>query len=148
MAFDAASLLHALFPEQSLAGAPAEPREAKQPPPPAPSPSMPLRPASRLPGALLPPAPTVPEWVAVWKRAPQMTLPPKPCYWCRCPVFAKGIRGAYLCANCYPVLFPEYVEMFVEVVPTGDGPQVVRLAPCQVQDRIAACRRKRNPDCR
>lgn len=148
MAFDAASLLHDLFPEEPAARAPAEPREAKQPPPPAPSPPLPLRPASRLPGALLPPAPTVPEWVAMWKRAPQMTLPPKPCYWCGCSVFWKGVGGAFICANCHPVFFPGYVAMWVEVVPTGDGPQVVRLAECQVQRRIEACRRKRKPDCR
>lgn len=148
MAFDAASLLHDLFPEPPAARAPAEPEKAKRAPPPAPSPPPPTRPASRLPGALSPPAPTVPEWVAMWKRAPQVTLPPKPCYWCGCSVFAKGIRGAFICANCHPVFFPGYVEMWVEVVPTGEGPQVVRLAECQVQARIAACRRKRKPDSR
>jgi hypothetical protein len=148
MAFDAASLLSDLFPGHRPARAPAEPEEARRAPPPAPSPPPPTRPACRLPGALPPPAPTVPEWVAMWKRSPQMVLPPKPCYWCGCSVFAKGIGGAFICANCHPVFFPEHVEMFVEVMPTGDGPQVVNLASCQVQGRIEACRRKRKPDCR
>lgn len=129
MAFDAASLLHNLFPEQPPARAPAEPEEARQTATPAASPPAPARPANRLPGAL--PSPPLPEWLLRWKRAPEVTLPPKPCYWCGSPVFwlsnfGSGQEG-YKCGRCHPPYFPELVQMWLQVVPTEDGPQVVRL---------------------
>ena len=129
MAFDAASLLHNLFPEQPPARAPAEAEEARQAPPPAASPPAPARPANRLPGAL--PSLPLPEWLLRWKRAPEVTLPPKPCYWCGSPVFwlsnfGSGQEG-YKCGRCHPPYFPELVQMWLRVVPTEDGPQVVRL---------------------
>jgi hypothetical protein len=118
MAFDAASLLHDLFPEPP-------PERASPALPPAPSPSMPVRPANRLPGAL--PSMPLPEWLLRWKRAPEVTLPPKPCYWCGSPVFWLSTLGAYRCGRCHPPGFPGLAAMWLRVVPTGDGPQVVRL---------------------
>jgi hypothetical protein len=146
MAFDAASLLHELFPEQSPARAPAEPERARPAPPPAPGRQQPGRPANRLPGAL--PTPPLPEWIIQWKRAPQVTPPPKPCYWCGCSVFSRGFGGAFICGNCHPVFFPEDVAGWFEVVATADGPQVVRLAEGQVQRRIEACRKNQKPGSR
>lgn len=125
MAFDAASLLHDLFPEQPPVRAPAEPEEARQAPPPAPSPFEPRRPASRLRGAL--PSPPLPEWLLRWKRAPEVTLPPKPCWWCGSPFFWLSTLGAYRCGCCHPPGFPELAAMWLQVVPGDDGPQVVRL---------------------
>jgi hypothetical protein len=131
MAFDAASLLSDLFPGQPPARAPeapAEPEQARRAPPPAPSPLPPVRPANRLPGAL--PTPPLPEWLLAWKRAPELVPPPKPCWWCGSPVFwlsnFGGVEG-YKCGNCHPPSFPGTVQMWVRVVPTDDGPQVVRL---------------------
>jgi hypothetical protein len=128
MAFDAASLLSDLFPVQPPARAPAEPEEARQAPSPAPSPVLSVRPASRLPGAL--PTPPLPEWLLRWKRAPEVTPPPKPCWWCGRAVFWLsnfGGVGGYKCGHCHPPAFPGAVQMWVRVVPTDDGPQVVRL---------------------
>lgn len=141
MAFDAESLLHQLFPEPPPRRAPAEPEEARRSPPPAPSPSPPVRPRNRLAGAL--PSPPPEEWLPMWRKAPELTLPPKPCGWCGCPVFWKTCGGKYFCGNCRIVHFPEDVEMWVELVATEDGPQVVQLADCQVQSRLQAWRRKR-----
>ena len=128
MAFDAASLLHDLFPEQPPARAPAEPEEARRAPPPAPSPSPPRRFANRLPGAL--PTPPLSDWLLLWKRAPEATLPPKPCWWCGRAFFwlsnFGGVEG-YKCGLCHPPPFPYLVKMWVQVVATEDGPQVVRL---------------------
>lgn len=125
MAFDAASLLHNLFPEQPPLRAPAEPEEARQAPPPAASPPAPARPANRLPGAL--PTPPLSEWLLRWKRAPEVTMPPKPCYWCGSPVFWLSTLGAYRCGRCHPPALPGLAAMWLRVVPTEDGPQVVRL---------------------
>lgn len=129
MAFDAASLLSDLFPQQPPARAPAEPEEARRAPPPAASPPALTRPANRLPGAL--PSPPLPEWLLRWGKAPEVTLPPKPCYWCGSPVFwlsnfGRGQEG-YKCHRCHPPAFAEAVQMWVRVVTTEDGPQVVRL---------------------
>lgn len=129
MAFDAASLLHSLFPEPPAARAPAEPEEARRAPPAAPSPLQPRRPANRLAGAL--PTPPLPEWLLAWSKAPELTPPPKPCYWCGRSVFWLSNFGTsqegYKCGHCHPPSFPELVQMWVQVVPTEDGPQVVRL---------------------
>ena len=128
MAFDAASLLSDLFPEQPPARAPvpAAPAGAL---PPTPSPHAPPRPANRLPGALT--SPPLPEWLLRWKRAPEVTLPPEPCDWCGSPIFWLSNFGGpvegYKCGNCHPPAFPEVVQMWLRVVPTEDGPQVVRL---------------------
>lgn len=128
MAFDAASLLHSLFPEPPAARAPAEPEEARRAPPPAPSPLQPRRPANRLAVALS--TPPLPEWLLRWKLEPETTLPPKPCYWCGSPVFwlsnFGGVEG-YKCSRCHPPAFAWAVQMWVRVVPGEDGPQVVRL---------------------
>jgi hypothetical protein len=129
MAFDAVSLLHSLFPEPPAARAPVEPEEARRALPSAPSPIPPRRPANRLPGAL----PTLPlaEWLLAWSKAPEVTLPPKPCYWCGRSVFWLSNFGTsqegYKCGHCHPPSFPATVQMWVQVVPTEDGPQVVRL---------------------
>lgn len=125
MAFDAASLLHHLFPEPPPARAPAEPEEARHAPPPAASPPAPAHPANRLPGAL--PSPPLPEWLLRWKRAPEVTLPPKPCYWCGSPVFWLSTLGAYRCGRCHPPALPGLASVWLRVVATEDGPQVVRL---------------------
>lgn len=125
MAFDVASLLSDLFPEQPPVRAPAEPEEARQAPPPAASnPALP-RPANRLPEAL--PSPSLPEWLLLWRRAPEVTLPPNRCYWCSSPVFWLSTLGAYRCGNCHPPAYPGLVAMWLRVVPTEDGPQVVRI---------------------
>jgi hypothetical protein len=129
MAFDAASLLHSLFPEPPAARAPVEPQAARVAPPRAPSLPPQAHPANRLPGAL----PTLPlsEWLLAWKRAPELTPPPKPCYWCGRSVFWLSNFGTsqegYKCGHCHPPSFPATVQMWVQVVPTEDGPQVVRL---------------------
>jgi len=125
MAFDAASLLSELFPGQPPARAPAEPAQTRQPLPPTPSPFAPRRPANRLPGAL--PSPPLPEWLLRWSKAPEVTLPPKPCWWCSSPVFWLSTLGAYRCGRCHPPAYPGLAAMWVQVVPTEDGPQVVRL---------------------
>ena len=125
MAFDAASLLHDLFPEQPPARAPAGPEEAVRPPSPAPSSPPPARPANRLSGAL--PSLPLPEWLLLWRRAPEVTLPPKPCWWCGSPVFWLSTLGAYRCGNCHPPAFPGLAAMWLRVVPTEDGPQIVQL---------------------
>lgn len=125
MAFDAASLLHDLFPEQPPARAPAGPEEAVRPPSPAPSSPPPARPANRLSGAL--PSLPLPEWLLLWSRAPEVTLPPKPCWWCGSPVFWLSALGAYRCGKCHPPSFPGLAAMWLRVVPTEDGPQIVQL---------------------
>jgi hypothetical protein len=125
MAFDAASLLSDLFPGQQPARAPAEPEQPSPPSLPAASRPASPRPANRLPGAL--PSPPLPEWLLLWKRAPEVTLPPQPCYWCRSPVFWLSTLGAYRCGKCHPPGFPGLAAMWVRVVPTEDGPQVVRI---------------------
>jgi hypothetical protein len=125
MAFDVASLLSDLFPPPPPPRALGEPEEAKQTARPAPSPPAPPRPANRLRGAL--PSPPLPEWLLLWKRAPEVTLPPKPCYWCSSPVFWLSTLGAYRCGRCHPPAYPGLAAMWLQVVPTEQGPQVVRL---------------------
>jgi len=125
MAFDYAALMADLFPEQSPLRALGEPEEARQPPALAAEPSPPSRPANRLAGAL--PSPPLPEWLSRWKRAPEVTLPPKPCWWCSSPVFWLSTLGAYRCGRCHPPAYPGLAAMWLQVVPTEDGPQVVRL---------------------
>jgi len=129
MAFDAASLLQSLFPEPRAALPRAEPEAAGQSLFAALGPRQPPRPVNRLPGAL--PTPPLPEWLLAWKRAPELTPPPKPCYWCGSSVFWLSNFGTsqegYKCGHCHPPSFPELVQMWVQVVPTEDGPQVVRL---------------------
>ena len=125
MAFDAASLLSDLFPAAPPERAPAEPEEARPAPPLTASPPAPARPANRLPGAL--PSPPLPEWLLLWRRAPEVTLPPKPCWWCGSPVFWLSKLGAYRCGKCHPPAFPGLAAMWLRVVPTEDGPQIVQL---------------------
>jgi ribosomal protein S27AE len=125
MAFDYAALMADLFPEQSPPRALGEPEEARQPPAPALSPPAPVRPVNRLPGAL--PSPPLSEWLSRWKRAPEVTLPPKPCWWCGRAVFWLSTLGAYRCGRCHPPAYPGLAAMWLRVVPTEDGPQVVRL---------------------
>ena len=131
MAFDAASLLSDLFPEpppRKAPRSPAEPREARRLPAPAPASPAAVRPVNRLPGALQ--TPPLPEWLLRWKRAPEVTLPPKPCWWCGRAFFwlsnFGGVEG-YKCGLCHPPPYPDLVKMWVQVVATEDGPQVVRL---------------------
>jgi hypothetical protein len=121
MSFDAAELLAELF---KAVPPPAPPEPAGRPEP-APDAPAPARPAARLPGALpsLPPA----EWLSEWRRAPELTLPPKPCGWCGCSVFWLSTLGAYRCGRCHPPAYPALAAMWVQVVATEDGPQVVRL---------------------
>jgi hypothetical protein len=125
MAFDAASLLGDLFPGQQPARAPAEPEQPSPHSLPAASRPAPPRPANRLPGAL--PSPRLPEWLLLWKRAPEVTVPPQPCHWCRSPVFWLSTLGAYRCGNCHPPAYPGLAAMWLRVVPTEDGPQVVQI---------------------
>jgi hypothetical protein len=129
MAFDVASLLSDLFPEQSPPRALGEPEEAKQAPPPIQKTYSAPRPANRLPGAL--PTPPLAEWLLRWRRAPEVTPPPKPCWWCGSRVFWQSNFGStqegFKCGTCHPPAFPGSVQMWVRVVPTEDGPQVVRL---------------------
>lgn len=126
MAFDAASLLHDLFPEQPPARASAEPEMTRRVQSPAPSDPRPRRPANRLLGAL--PTPPLAEWLAAWRRSPQMVPPPKPCGWCGKSIFWTPIGGPpYICGNCHPPIPPSRAGEWVQVVPTEDGPQVVRL---------------------
>jgi hypothetical protein len=129
MAFDAASLLSDLFPEQPPArasAAPAEPKAARRAPPPAPTTKRPARPANRLPNAL----PTLPiaEWLSEWRRSPQIVPPPEPCWWCGGSLFWTPKGGPpFICGGCHPPMPPSRVGQWVQVVPTEDGPQVVRL---------------------
>lgn len=127
MAFSWKALMRDLFPEQPPAAAPTRPEQARQSPPPAARP--PARPANRLPGAL--PTPPLSEWLLAWKRAPEVTPPPKPCYWCGSETFWLSNFGAgregYKCGKCHPAPYPGLVSMWVRVVPTEDGPQVVKL---------------------
>jgi hypothetical protein len=125
MAFDAASLLSDLFPGPPPERAPAEPEQASLPSPAAASRSATPRPANRLAGAL--PSPPLTEWLLRWRRAPEVTLPPKPCYWCSSPVFWLSTLGAYRCGKCHPPAYPGLAAMWLRVVPTEDGPQVVRI---------------------
>lgn len=128
MAFNAADLLHGLFPESArpaVASTPGKPQEPQRHAAPAASPPAKPRPASRLPGAL--PPPPVGEWLSMWRRAPQVTLPPKPCGWCGGSVFWHSTYGAYHCGRCHPPAFPALAAMWLQVVATEDGPQVVRL---------------------
>jgi len=131
MAFDAVSLLSDLFPEpppRNAPRAPAEPREARRLPAPAPASPAAVRPVNRLPGALQ--TPPLPEWLLMWKRAPEVTPPPKPCWWCGRAFFwlsnFGGVEG-YKCGFCHSPPCPRLVKMWVKVVATEDGPQVVRL---------------------
>ena len=131
MPFNVERLVDELFPEppprRAAPRAPAEPQEprtalratAHKPAPP--------RPVNRLIGALPSPSPDLSEWLAIWKRAPEVTLPPKPCWWCGRSVFWLSTYGAYRCGRCHPPAFASIVRMWVRVVPTEDGPQVVRL---------------------
>jgi hypothetical protein len=150
MPFDAADLLGSLFPE--MPPAPVPERPATEPPPPVARPAQrpaargyrespevpnarenakaepvfPSRPRQRLPNAI--PTPPAGEWLAMWRRSPQTTLPPKPCGWCGCSVFWQHVVGlTFICSNCKPPSFPHNVARWVQVVATEDGPQVVTV---------------------
>ncbi len=74
------------------------------------------------------PTPSVGEWLAMWRRAPQTTLPPKPCGWCGCRVYWQHVVGlTFLCSNCKPPSFPHHVAQWVKVVATENGPQVITV---------------------
>ncbi len=84
------------------------------------------KPRNRLPNAV--PTPPAGEWLAMWRRAPQTTLPPKPCGCCGCSTFWQHTLGlTFLCANCKPPSFPRHVARWVQVVTTEDGPQVIEV---------------------
>ncbi len=84
------------------------------------------KPRNLLPNAL--PTPPMADWLSMWRRAPQTTLPPTPCGWCGCRVHWQHTLGlTFLCANCRPPSFPQHVARWVEVVATEDGPQVVTV---------------------
>lgn len=129
MAFDAASLLQSLFPAPLAALPRPKPEASVQSLSAALGTRQPPRAVNRLPRAL--PTPPLPEWLLSWKRAPELTPPPKPCYWCGRSVFWLSNFGTsqegYKCGHCHPPSFPELVQMWVRVVPTEGGPQVVRL---------------------
>jgi hypothetical protein len=124
MSFDAADLLAGLFKAPPEAAPPEPARRPEPAPDRAPGPQA-GRPAPRLPEAL--PAPEPAEWLAMWRRAPELTLPPQPCGWCGCRVFWHSTLGAYRCGRCHPPAYPALAAMWVQVVATEDGPQVVRL---------------------
>jgi len=84
------------------------------------------RPRQRFPGAI--PTPPAGEWLAVWRRAPQTTPPPKPCGWCGSAVYWQHVVGlTFICPRCHPPAFPVLIAGWVQVVATEDGPQVVRI---------------------
>lgn len=117
MPFDADLLLRKLFRQPS-------------PRPPAAQPAAPdaPRPAAlvnRLPDAIETPHNS--EWLAMWKQAPQVVPPPRPCSWCRSSVFWRSIHGVYVCANCHPPAYPALAEMWLQLVATDDGPRLVRM---------------------
>jgi hypothetical protein len=124
MSFDAAELLAELFKAEPPAAPPEPARRPEAESPPALRPEA-GGPAARLPGAL--PSPPPAEWLAMWRRAPEVTPPPKPCGWCGCTVFWLSTFGAYRCGRCHPPAYPALAAMWVQVVATEDGPQVVRL---------------------
>ena len=129
MPFNVEQLVDELFPEPPRREAPGRARVRPQAPRArrrvAPNKSAPPCPASRLVGAL--PSPPLSEWLLRWKTAPEVTMPPKPCYWCGKSVFWLSTCGAYRCGHCHPPAFASIVSMWVRVVPTEDGPQVLRL---------------------
>jgi hypothetical protein len=123
MSFDAAAMLAELSKAAPLP-APEAPRPERPADPPAANPEPP-RAVRRLPGAL--PSPPPAEWLAMWRRAPELTLPPKPCGWCGCSVFWLSTLGAYRCGRCYPPAYPALAAMWMQVVEAEGGPQVVQV---------------------
>ncbi len=125
MAFDVRELVNKLFPNQTQRPSSLEarqgPREVGR--------ATHAKPGvvSHLPGLLPIPHNSQAEWLAMWSRAPEVTLLPKPCGWCGKSVFWLSVYGAYRCNRCHPPAFKNMVRMWVRVVPTEDGPQVVRL---------------------
>lgn len=124
MSFDAADLLAGLFKAAPEAAPPEPARRPEAGGSPGPG-HRAAPPPARLPGAL--PAPEPAEWLSMWRRAPELTLPPKPCGWCGYRVFWLSTLGAYRCGRCRPPAYPALAAMWVQVVATEDGPQVVRL---------------------
>ncbi len=121
MAFDAVDLLARLLgtptATKPLASLPAGPQR---------QPGLRTRVANRLANAL--PTPPRAEWVAAWRRAPEVTPPIQPCGCCRSTVFWRSIYGVYRCPTCHPPAYPALAEVWVRLVATEDGPQVVCLS--------------------
>jgi hypothetical protein len=117
MPFDADLLLRALFRQSPVRHPAAKPTPR--------SASRPAGPVSRLPDEI--DTPSRSEWMAAWKRAPQVVPPPRPCSWCRSSVFWRSIHGVYVCSNCHPPSYPALAEMWLQLVATDDGPRLVRL---------------------
>lgn len=122
MPFDAHALLRDLFPPsptpagRPIGVSPANPVAER---------ALPSKPINRLPGAI--DCPRQSEWLALWRKAPQVVPPPQPCSWCRCSVFWKSVHGVYVCSNCHPPAYPALAEMWLQLIATDDGPQLVRL---------------------
>jgi hypothetical protein len=124
MPFDADLLLRELLkhpPKASSGGPPIEPFPARDR---TNAPTASVR-TNRLAGAIA--HPDRAEWLALWRKSPQLIPPPKPCGWCRSSVFWKSIHGVYVCSNCHPPAYPALAEMWLQLVATDDGPQLVRL---------------------
>lgn len=115
MPFDARALLRDLF--QTPDSAATCPR------------GRPAPPSTReaIPAEAGEPADRMAAWEARWRKSPQLVPPPKPCGWCRSSVFWKSIHGVYVCSNCHPPAYPALAEMWLQLVATDDGPQLVRL---------------------
>jgi hypothetical protein len=120
MAFDAVDLLAQLLgepaPSEPVASLPDQPQCLP----------LPTRPAKRLSDAL--PTPPRAEWVAAWRKAPEVTPPIQPCGCCRSTIFWRSIYGVYRCPTCHPPAYPALAEVWVRLVATEDGPQVVCLS--------------------
>lgn len=125
MAFDYAALMEDLFPSARPARALREPPGAGQGCRPAPSSLAPPRPRNRLLAALR--SPSLLEWSTRWQQPPNTIPPPPPCWRCGSRVFWLSPFGVCRCGRCHPPACPGLAASWLRVVPTEDGPQVVRL---------------------
>ena len=84
-------------------------------------------PVSPAPGFLR--TPPVAEWLAAWRRGPQMVLPPRPCscgghlFWTPC-----SVGGPYICTRCHAPPFPDRVARHLELVIAEGQPRIKVLA--------------------
>jgi hypothetical protein len=73
--------------------------------------------------------PPLAEWLAAWRRAPQMVLPPRPCscgghlFWTPC-----SVGGPYTCTRCHAPPFPDRVARHLELVIAEGQPRIKVLA--------------------
>ncbi len=80
-----------------------------------------------LPGFL--PTPPQAEWVAEWRKGPQMVLPPVACscggqrFWTPSPT-----TGPYVCIRCHAPPFPDCAARHLELVFVDERPHIKVLA--------------------